>query len=95
MDVQKVKIHDLRASGFIPSLGSSCRWHWPKGPQPWGGGSAETSLLIHINMKVHIYLECSDLNLSWFYSVNTLFMNNNSWRIRIERSCREEHENLE
>lgn len=38
------------------------------------------------------YLECSDLNLSWFYSVNTLFMNNNSWRIRIERTCKEEHE---
>ena len=79
MDVQKVQIHDLRASGFIPSLGSRYRWHWPKGLQLWRVEYAETSLLLHINMKV--YLECSDLNLSWFYSVNTLFMNNNSWRI--------------
>lgn len=92
MDVQKVQIHDLGASGFIPSLGSRYRWHWPKGLQLWEGECAATPLLLHINMKV--YLECSDLNLSWFYSVNTLFMNNNSWRIRIERTCREKRENL-
>lgn len=52
----------------------------------------EVSIIVTHNMKK--YLECSDLNLSWFYSVNTLFMNNNSWRIRIERTCREERENL-
>ena len=46
MDVQKVQIHDLGASGFIPSLGSRYRWHWPKGLQLWGGECAATSLLL-------------------------------------------------
>lgn len=96
VDVQKVQVHDLGTSGFIPNLGSKYRWHWPKGFQLWGGEREdsfnEVSIIITHNMKV--YLECSDLNLSWFYSVNTLLMNNNSWRIRIERTCREEQENL-
>lgn len=94
MDVQKVQIHDLGASGFIPSLDS----RYEALAKRINSSAEEHVQRPHyyytndINMKV--YLECSDLNLSWFYSVNTLFMNNNSWRIRIERTCREERENL-